>query len=397
MKPLSVPPAGRWSDLVVLCAANNWDDVRLADRPLAEELVRHGPVLYVDPPLSHLSPRNNPRLTPALTRPRLREEQPGLVRLTPVVPPLPMRPAVLPLTRRVVRRRIRQAVEELGGQARAVVTTFLLIDVFDLCPGAMRLYWTQDDVAAGARHWGQDATSLLSGERRVAGAADVVLTASPLVGERWRQAGFTVHDLPNGCDVTRDVDVAHGSPCPDLGLPGPVATFVGHLNERTDLSLLAAVLDEGLSLVIIGPVTHAPGDRQLSALLDHPRVQAVGPQPFEALPAWMAAADVGLVPYRLDAFNLSSFPLKTLEYLAHGLPVVSTPLPANAWLGSSHIIEADGPVAFAQAARQASLLRTDTSLAAQRRDFAASHSWSRRAETLADIIGLDTAPVQSSA
>ncbi len=388
MRALSAPPVGAWSDLVVLCAANNWDDVRLADRPLAEELVHHAPVLYVDPPLSHLAPRHNPRVKPALDRPRLREVEPGLVRLTPVVPPRPFRPFMLSLTRQVVRHRIRQSIAELGGETRAVISTFLLIDVFDLAPGATHLYWMQDDVGTGARHWGMDAATLLEGEQHVVAATDALLTASPLAGQRWRRAGHTVHDLPNGCDVTRTAGPASPRPSRDLDLPGPVAGFVGHLNQRTDLDLLAAVLDEGLSLVVVGPISSDLHGSQLSRLLGHPRVRAVGPQPFEDLPGWMDIVDVGLVPYRLDDFNRYSFPLKTLEYLAGGLPVVSTHLPANDWLACPHIVEADTPGAFATAARTAALSRADPGLVEQRRTFAASHSWARRAETLAGILGL---------
>src|SRR4051812_25243190 len=41
-----------WEGLIVLCAANNMDDVKLADRHMAECLTAHAPVLYVDPPMS---------------------------------------------------------------------------------------------------------------------------------------------------------------------------------------------------------------------------------------------------------------------------------------------------------------------------------------------------------
>ncbi|MFB9733364.1 glycosyltransferase [Ornithinimicrobium kibberense] len=376
--------------MVVLCAANNWDDVRLADRPLAEELVHHAPVLYVDPPLSHLGPRHNPRVRPALERPRLREVQPGLVRLTPVVPPRPFRRSVLPLTRRVVRHRIRQAVAELGGEVRAVVSTMLLVDVFDLAPEASHLYWMQDDVATGALHWGMDGATLLRGERRVAAAADAILAASPLAAQRWRSAGHTVHDLPNGCDVSRFLAPAPGKSRIEVDLPGPVAGFVGHLNERTDLDLLAAVLDEGMSLLLVGPVSSDLDGARLSRILAHPRARAVGPQPFEDLPLWMESVDVGLVPYRTDDFNRYSFPLKTLEYLAAGLPVVSTGLPANDWLGSPDIVEADTPEPFARAARKAVISCADPRLVERRRTFAATHTWARRAETLAGILDLRT-------
>ena len=81
------PSSSTWDRLVVLCAANNWDGTKLADRHMAEQLCTHVPVLYVDPPMSRLTPRNHPRCRPALDGPRLRVLAPGLARLTPVIPP----------------------------------------------------------------------------------------------------------------------------------------------------------------------------------------------------------------------------------------------------------------------------------------------------------------------
>ena len=51
---------GDWDGLIVLCAANSWDAVKLADRHMAEPLTAHAPVLYVDPPISHLTRFKNP-------------------------------------------------------------------------------------------------------------------------------------------------------------------------------------------------------------------------------------------------------------------------------------------------------------------------------------------------
>ena len=89
-----------WDGLIVLCAANNWDDVKLADRHMAEYLVKHAPVLYVDPPISHLTGLNNRTVARSLKRPRLRVLRPGLARYTPLVPPKPRSKAMLPASAR---------------------------------------------------------------------------------------------------------------------------------------------------------------------------------------------------------------------------------------------------------------------------------------------------------
>ena len=44
----------------------------------------------------------------------------------------------------------------------------------------------------------------------------------------------------------------------------------------------------------------------------------------------LRAADAGLIPYARNELTDSIFPMKVYEYLAAGLPVVATPLPALA-------------------------------------------------------------------
>ena len=106
-----VPSTGEQPQgLIVLCAGNNYDTVRVLDQHMADRLARLAPVLYVDPPMSHLSPRNNPQLAASLHEPRLRRTPDGFWRLTPVVTPFPMRRGLSSLTQYLVRRALSRAV-----------------------------------------------------------------------------------------------------------------------------------------------------------------------------------------------------------------------------------------------------------------------------------------------
>jgi len=80
---MSVIPAvaRQWDGLIVLCAANNYDGVRMGDWHLAAHLSKLAPVLYVDPPMSRLTPARSPATAGALRSPRLRLQGPGLARL----------------------------------------------------------------------------------------------------------------------------------------------------------------------------------------------------------------------------------------------------------------------------------------------------------------------------
>ena len=105
---------------------------------------------------------------------------------------------------------------------------------------------------------------------------------------------------------------------------------------------------------------------------------------------YLSQIDVGLTPYADSHFNRASFPLKTLEYLAAGLPVVSTDLPATRWLQTSHIRIASGPGDVVAAVREAAKETADDSARVARRQFAARHSWAVRAAEVAELLRLPT-------
>lgn len=127
---------------------------------------------------------------------------------------------------------------------------------------------------------------------------------------------------------------------------------------------------------------------EFAALCRHPRVMYVGPRPFAELPSYFRVIDVGLTPYVDSAFNRASFPLKTLEYLAAGRPVVSTDLPAVRWLDTDLVTVVTDPAAFGTAVREAALDARRPELIRRRQEFASGHSWARRAERVAQAIDL---------
>jgi glycosyltransferase involved in cell wall biosynthesis len=383
--------AAPWDGLVVLCAANNWDEVKLADRHMAEHLATLVPVLYVDPPISHLTRFNAPLVAKSLQRPRLRTIAPGIARFTPLAPPKPMEAAVLPLTNWTVRRQLKRAVRRLGGSVEAVISTWMFVDPYNVCGERVRAYWWQDDPVGAAALWHRSAERLAAGDRRLTETSDIVVAVSESVVADLRGEGFNAAYLPNGCDAAFYAGVEGAPDPPDVDLAGPVAGFVGHLNSRTDLALLEAIADKGASLLLIGPNDPDFEPDRFAALTARPNVAALGPRRFEDLLPYLKAIDVGIVPYANSLFNRNSYPMKTFEYLAAGKPVVSTPLPAVRSLETDLVTMAEAPEEFAAAVLAAAAQSGDPGRIAARKEFAAGHSWQARAEQLADLLQLDRA------
>ncbi|MDH3752670.1 MAG: glycosyltransferase [Acidimicrobiia bacterium] len=394
MARLARPP-GRWDDYVLFCAGKWWDGNRGAEHNLVDNLVEHVPVVWVDPPLSLLSPRRFPELARSLEGPRFRLIRPNLAHLTPVVPPGMRRPGMVALTELLVRRLIRRAINKLGHEPNTHVLA-LDLDLFDLDRPAKRVLYATDDFTAGAGSRGVSENQSRRNEERIAEKVDLVVAISPELVETWRRVGCRAELVPNGCEARRLATVDAAPEPDDVDLSRPIVGFVGHITERIDLGLVEAVADRGLSVLLVGPhqITFDPA--RLEPLLARPNVVWVGSKTSAELPSYLRMMDVGITPYADSEFNRASMPLKTLEYLAAGRPAVSTDLPSARWLDTDLIFLASGPGEFADATERAIAGAHDVDLVARRRAFAAGHDWSKRAEQFAAVLRDLTDPAPSS-
>lgn len=371
---------GDWSRPIVFCAGTAWHGNRGSDQHMAEQLARYAPVLYVDPPSWRAPCRGGARGA------RLVAVSERLALLTPWGPPGPNRPGMRKTADAAVRWSVRRTLRALGAEPSTVVIA-CLDDLFGAVPGARRVLYGTDDFVAGAELMGISESRLRRDEGHRLEEADVVVAVSPVLADRWRAPGRDPVLIPNGCDAALFVGADAAPPPADIGLAPPIAGYVGHISRRIDLALLEAVADRGRSLLLVGPAAACDTER-FDALRALPNVQWVGPKPFAALPSYLGAVDVGLVPYADTTFNRGSFPLKTLEYLAAGRPVVATALPSIEWLATEHVLVARSPQGYADAVDRA--LSGDMSSAAveDRRAFARAHAWEVRARDLAIALGL---------
>lgn len=110
-----------------------------------------------------------------------------------------------------------------------------------------------------------------------------------------------------------------------LALQRPVIGYFGLIaQDWFDLQLMRRVARSfpDCSLVLLGKST-----MDISDLLAEPNVHWYGRQPYQRLPEFCKGFDVGVIPFPISEVTLNANPLKAREYLAAGLPVVSTPIP----------------------------------------------------------------------
>ena len=131
----------------------------------------------------------------------------------------------------------------------------------------------------------------------------------------------------------------------------PVAGYVGVIDERLDLELIADVADElpDWDIRIVGPVAKI----DVTDLPARPNLSYPGPVEYRKLPSALGEFDVALMPFALNEATRSISPTKTLEYFAAGLPVVSTKVPDVVAEYSGVVLLADDALSFAHRCRQA--------------------------------------------
>lgn len=172
-------------------------------------------------------------------------------------------------------------------------------------------------------------------ERDVLRSADRVVAVSPAL-ERWLIAlgveAQRIAVVRNGADPDR-FQAALSGPSPrarlGLGEEAPVVGFVGSLKTWHDVpTLIRAVarlrkVGREARLLVVGDGPERPRLEELATLEGLAGLATfVGPVPYEQIPAYLAAMDVAVAPYR-DADDFYFSPLKLVEYLAAGRPVVA--------------------------------------------------------------------------
>ncbi len=215
---------------------------------------------------------------------------------------------------------------------------------------------------------------------RLAMISDMIITSSQLNYGLFHIQNPNRYLFENGLDP---VFVSQPSRLPYLrNGTRPRLVYVGFISQRTDIKLLdyIARARPEYDLIIAGPQ-----EKKLNAhgTLNLPNVTYAGIIPYNELPKFLSNMDVCLIPHKLTPYSNSMNPLKLLQYLGTGRPIVSTPVDdAKRWDGLISI--ANDYQDFLEKIDTA-LKKDQASLNIRRIEAAKSETWEKRVD---DIFGI---------
>lgn len=311
----------------------------------------------------------------------------GIDIFSPLLLPLPYSRIAGFINARMFVRSVRRWLADKGSGPLIVITflpTPLARRVIRLLHPALVVYYCADRFAESS----PGARRLHDAEHALFGEADLVLTTSWMLHEAAAKVSSHTEMLSCGvrsAEFARERQSGRDAPAVFDGLARPVIGFAGSLRNELDLAMLSDVVELApeMSFVLAGPVSS-----DLRRLSSFANVRLVGGLSHQEVVRYMAQFDVGILPYARNAFTEALMPMKLKEFLAAGMPVVSTPIPEVCHFAAQH----PGLVDFAEdasafvAALRAAAGANGTEAVAHRMEIARSYDWSEQMSRMSELM-----------
>lgn len=325
----------------LICFSHDWTGDPLSKTHLMRLLARDNRVLWVNS-IGYRAPTASARdLKRAVAKLRaaatpVKEVEKNIFVLNPLAIPAYGRKIVRDLNRQILRFQVRSAMRRLGFK-RPI--NWVFNPAAALIAGTLGeetlVYYCVDEYTAFS---GVPTQSLADMERTLVTNSDLVIVSADKLLQTKSPYNPNTHLVRHGVDFDHfrtALDEKTAVPTELEEIRRPIIGYFGLIAEDwIDLDLLVHVAKSfpEASLVMLGKST-----MDLSKLESLPNVHLLGRKPYSTLPAYCKGFDVALIPFPINEATLNSNPLKAREYLAAGVPVVSTAIPEVEVLGCCRI------------------------------------------------------------
>jgi GT2 family glycosyltransferase/glycosyltransferase involved in cell wall biosynthesis len=391
-RSVSGPASDDRTGFVFFSAQDFWYHNRAhSDFQLARQLASTRPMLFVNsigmrmpkPGVTTQTSRRVLRKLRSMTRlvQRPVAEVPNLYVMSPVILPFYGNALLRKANARLVSLQVAAVLRWMGmPEPNAIVTIPTAVDVIALLRIRSLIVNRSDKYSAFGE---TEQHTIRKMEEALLGEADAaVFVSHQLMSEEAPLVKGDAVFLGHGVDFDHFATPTRKQINPEMAaIDGPIIGFFGGLDDYVvDFGLLEKVAHDlpNATLVLIGDATCPMG-----ALIAHPNVRWLGPKSYLELPTYAVGFDVAIMPWLANEWIEHCNPIKVKEYLALGLPVVTTKYPEAAWLDD--VIDIAGDAEDFVNLIDKALAGGGKSDAAGRRAKVRDDSWAARASVVRDL------------
>lgn len=330
----------------ILCFSHDWTGDPLSKTHLMRVLAKENRILWINAIANRMPTTSSKDLSriynklKSFTEP-IREVEPNIFVLNPLAIPAYGNKTVVSLNQRSLVRQVKKAMRKLGFSN---VVNMVFNPAAGMIAGKLGeselIYYCVDEYTAFT-----GSSALKEIEEMLFRDADLVVVSAEKLYTDKKHFNPNTHIIRHGTDwwhFRTALDKATVVPDEIANLPGPIIGFHGLLADWVDFELIKKTAEhfKNGSVVLIGKIA-VDAEQKVKILEDVPNVHFLGRKPYAELPAYCKGFDVALNPFAINELTLAANPLKVREYLAAGLPVVSTDIPEvhmlnDCLVGTSH-------------------------------------------------------------
>lgn len=370
----------------IICLTNNFFFAPTSKHHVMRELAKTNHVLWINWHASRRPSLNRRDLSSIFEK--LKQFRNGLVKveerlwvLTPLVLPLPSSALARRLNRWLVGVQVRRILRDLPPHRQMWAFTPDVVPLIGSFGEEAVVYYCVDEFAAFP---GYDVETTRRLDREMCEAADLVITTSQGLFDSKKAYNPNTVQVPHGVLFKHFAQaLAPDFPIADelKALSRPIIGYYGLVHDWQDLDLLAEIARRrpGWSIVLVGKV-----DVDVSRFESVSNMRFLGAKPHAELPHYSRGFDVAIIPHKVNELTRNMNPIKLREYLAAGLPVVSSPLP-EVQVYEPEVRTAVGVEAWL-AALEAALADRSADADQRRSELVAGEDWSVRVQNILEAV-----------
>lgn len=313
----------------IVCLASNYFFDPTSKHHVMRELSKTRHVLWINWHASR-KPSLNGRDFSAIAE-KLKQIGRGIIKvderlwvMTPLVIPLPGSTFVRKLNRWLVGLQTRWVLRKLPGRPQLWSFAPDITNLQGAFGEETCVYYCVDEFSAFP---GYDLDAIRTLDQQMCESSDLVVTSSRGLFESKRRFNPRTVEVPHGVLHQHFARVLEPDfpEADDLKqLPRPRIGFYGLIHEWQDLDLMVRLAEcrPEWSFVFVGK-----SQIDLQRFATVPNMHFLGQRSHEDLPHYSKGFDVAVIPHKVNELTRNMNPIKLREYLAAGLPVVSSPLP----------------------------------------------------------------------